>query len=184
MAMPNAGSDALFEVIETAARDRECELDDEIRRLDNMKEDDLEELRRKRLEQMKSSHANRQKKLAQGFGEYELIEERDFFKVAKESEYMVVHFYRPATWRCEILDNHLKIIAKRHYDTRFVKLDAEKSQYLAEKLHIWCLPSMVLCKNGKTDHTIVGFSEFQNGDEAKVEDVEELLSKYGVIHLD
>merc|ERR1719486_189135 len=146
--------------------------------------DDLEELRRKRLEQMKSKHAEKQKKLAAGHGEYTMIEERDFFDVAKKSEYMVVHFWREETWRCEIMDKHLRQLAQKHWGTRFVKINAEKSPYLSERLHIWCLPSLVLCKQGKTDHTIVGFSEFVSGDEATTEEMEALLGKWGVLHSD
>ena len=67
----------------------EAELDAEIARLDALKEDDLEELRRKRLEKMKSNQADKMKKLAIGHGEYTMIEEKEFFDVAKKSEKMV-----------------------------------------------------------------------------------------------
>uniref|UniRef100_A0A7S3M0F6 Thioredoxin domain-containing protein n=1 Tax=Spumella elongata TaxID=89044 RepID=A0A7S3M0F6_9STRA len=132
---------------------------------------------------MKSTHADKQKKLAQGHGEYEMIDEKDFFNVCKKSEYIVVHFWRESTWRCEVMDKHIKQLCLKHWGTRFVKINAEKSPYLTERLHIWCLPSLVLCKAGKTEHTVVGFSEFKSGDEASTEEVEELLAKYGVISL-
>jgi len=177
-------ADALAEVVVEAAKEREADLDAEISRLDNLKEDDLEELRRKRLEQMKKTHNDRRSKLAVGHGEYTLIDEKDFFTVSKQSQYIVAHFWRPSTWRCEVMDKHLRQLCQKHWGTRFIKIDAEKSQFLSERLHIWCLPSLVLCKNGKTDHTIVGFSEFQRGDEATTEEVEELLAKWGVITAD
>merc|ERR1712224_1183869 len=69
-----------------AALDREAALDAEIERLDALKEDDLEELRRKRLEQMKSVASARQKKLASGHGSYDMIDEKDFFDCAKKSD--------------------------------------------------------------------------------------------------
>merc|ERR1719235_2706308 len=146
-----------------------------------MKEDDIEEVRRKRLEQMKATHRKRQQKLADGHGSYELIDEKDFFDVAKKSEFIVVHFFRPSTWRCEILDKHLKQLAVKHWGTRFVKLDAEKSRYLAERLRIWCMPSLVLCKHGKTEHTISGFDEFGGEDDFPTERLEHVLAQYGVI---
>jgi len=177
-------ADALAGIVVETAKEREAELDAEISRLDNLKEDDLEELRRKRLEQMKKSHTDRRAKLAIGHGEYTLIDEKEFFTVAKQSKYIVAHFYRKDTWRCEVMDKHLRQLCQKHWGTRFVKLDAEKSQFLSERLHIWCLPSIVLCKDGKTDHTIVGFSEFQTGDEATTEEVEELLARWGVITRD
>lgn len=177
-------ADAIAEVAIQAAKEAEAEVDDELKRLDALKEDDLEELRRKRLEKMKDNHAQRQKKLAAGHGEYDMVEEKDFFAVAKKSDFLVVHFWRESAWRCEIYDKHLRQLAQKHWGTRFVKINAEKAHYLSEKLHIWCLPSLVLCKYGKTDHTVVGFGEFAAGEEATTEDVEELLAKYEVIKVD
>eukprot|EP00913_Durusdinium_trenchii_P002026 g1872.t1 len=160
--------------------------------LDN---DDLEELRRKRLEKMKSNHADKMKKLASGHGEYTMIDEKelcihsdvrsiDFFDVAKKSERMVVHFWRESTWRCEIMDKHLRQLCQKHWGTRFVKINAEKAPYLSERLHIWCLPSLVLCVDRDTEHTVVGFSEFKSGDEVTTEELEETLAKWGVIKYD
>merc|ERR1712039_778047 len=167
-----------------AAKDTETHLDEEIKRLDALKDDDLEELRRKRLEQMQKTHTDRKAKLAVGHGEYQMIDEKEFFDVAKQSDLIVAHFWRESTWRCEIMDKHIRAICQKHWGCRFVKINAEKSPWLSERLHIWCLPSLVLCKKGKTDHTIVGFSEFQRGDEATTEDVEELLAKWGMITLE
>lgn len=175
---------ALSHVLTRAAEEQEADLDAEIERLDALKEDDLEELRRKRLEAMKSAHAAKQKKLAVGHGEYTMIEEKEFFDAAKKSDKMVVHFWRPSAVRSEIMDKHLRQLAQKHWKTRFVKINAEKSPYLAEKLHIWCLPSLVLCKDGKTEHTVVGFSEFQSGEEVTTQEIEETIAKWGVIEYD
>merc|ERR1719482_42738 len=167
-----------------AALDTEAELDEKLKKMDAMKEDDIEEIRRKRLEQVKSTHSRKQQAMTQGHGTYDVIDEKDFFDVAKKSEYIVVHFYRPSTWRCEIVDRHLKQLAVKHWGTRFVKIDAEKSRYLVERLRIWCLPSLVLCKGGKTEKTISGFDEFGGGDEFTTEMMEKTLAAYGVIEKD
>eukprot|EP00746_Dinoflagellata_sp_MGD_P160601 gnl/MRDRNA2_/MRDRNA2_87445_c0_seq1.p1 gnl/MRDRNA2_/MRDRNA2_87445_c0~~gnl/MRDRNA2_/MRDRNA2_87445_c0_seq1.p1 ORF type:complete len:213 (-),score=57.46 gnl/MRDRNA2_/MRDRNA2_87445_c0_seq1:234-794(-) len=164
-----------------AAEDTEADLDQKLKDMDAMKQDDIEEIRRKRLEQMKSTYSRKNKMLAQGHGEYSLIDEKDFFDAAKKSDYIVVHFYRPSTWRCEILDRHMKQLAVKHWGTRFVKIDAEKSRYLVERLRIWCMPSLVLCKHGKTEKTIAGFDEFGGGDEFTTEMMEKVLAEYGVI---
>ena len=167
-----------------AAADVEAELDNEIERLDALEVDDLVELRRKRLEQMKDDSRRRSAALAAGHGEYMMIEEKDFFKVTKESNLIVAHFWRPSTWRCEIFDKHIRALVGKHWKTRFVKLNAEQCPYLTERLHIWCLPSLVLCKDGKTDHTVVGFSEFRKGDDVQEQEFEELLAKWGMVELD
>ena len=78
---------------------------------------------------------------------------------------MVCHFYRGATWRCQVIDRHLGDLAPAHPETRFVKIDAEKSPYLVEKLGVVVLPSVLCIKNGKVVHTIVGFDEFGGADE-------------------
>merc|ERR1711933_366903 len=100
---------------------------------------DLEELRRKRLEKMKGDAARKQTKLAAGHGSYEMVDEKDFFKVAKESEYMVVHFWRESAWRCEVIDKHLRQLCQKHWGTRFIKINAEKAPFLTERFHIWML---------------------------------------------
>lgn len=46
-------------------------------------------------------------------------------------------------------------LAKRHIETRFVKIHAEKSPFLAEKLKIVVLPTLALIKNAKIDDYVV-----------------------------
>lgn len=53
------------------------------------------------------------------------------------------------------MDKHTSILAKQHLETRFVKIHAEKSPYLAEKLRIVVLPSLALIKNAKVDDYVV-----------------------------
>jgi len=67
----------------------------------------------------------------QGHGEYiELPEEKSFFDVAKKSNNMICHFYREATFRCKIVDKHLKLLAPKHVEAMFCKIDAEKCPFL------------------------------------------------------
>jgi len=164
-----------------AAADMEDQLDAEIERLENLKKDDLEELRRKRLEEMKNEHKRKSEMAQVGHGTYEeVMGEKEFFQEAKKSDKVVVHFYRPSAWRCEIVDKHLKALAVKHWGTRFIKINAEKAPYLAEKLHIWMLPSIVLVKGGKTEHTIVGLDEMGGEEDFPTEALEEVLVKWGV----
>jgi thioredoxin-like negative regulator of GroEL len=82
----------------------------------------------------------------QGHGSYDEIEERDFFQHAHRSSRIVLHFCRPQTERCALLDKHLHALAERHCETRFVKLNAEKAPFLAARLKIKMLPTLVLFK--------------------------------------
>lgn len=116
-----------------------------------------------------------------GHGEYsEIPTEKEFFSVVKASERVVCHFYRD-NWPCKVMDKHISILAKQHVETRFVKINAEKSPYLAEKLRIVVLPTLALIKNAKVDNYVVGFDELGGTDEFSTEELEERLAKADVI---
>jgi hypothetical protein len=72
-----------------------------------------------------------------GHGEYNEIggsgNEKEFFDAAKASARMVCHFYRKGSPICEIMDMHMNKLAKQHTGTRFVKINAETSPFLAER---------------------------------------------------
>ena len=175
--------DVLTHTLIQAMENKEAELDEEINRLDNIGEDDLEELRRKRLDQLKAN-TKKSKDLSElGHGEYsDLGNEKEFFEAAKKSKHLVCHFYRPSTWRCSIIDKHLDTLARRHIDCRFVKINIEKSPFLAEKLRVVMLPTIMLINNGKTDHSIIGFDEMGSKDDFETDDLETVLHNWGVIH--
>lgn len=160
----------------------EEKLDSELERLDKMDEDDLENIRRKRIEQMKQAQKMKQKWAVQGHGSYETItDEKEFFKRVKGSKRVVVHFSRSTTWRCEIIDKHINKLVAKHMETKFVKVDAEKSPYLVEKLHIWMLPTLVIINDGRTDHSIVGFDEYGGNDDFTTHTFEQVLLAHGAV---
>ncbi|XP_059647859.1 thioredoxin domain-containing protein 9 homolog [Cornus florida] len=159
----------------------EDKIDDEIAALDRLDDDDLEALRERRLQQMKKMAEKRSRWIALGHGDYsEIPAEKEFFSVVKASERVVCHFYRE-NWPCKVMDKHLSILAKQHIETRFVKINAEKSPFLAEKLKIIVLPTLALIKNAKVDDYVVGFDELGATDEFSTEELEERLAKAQVI---
>lgn len=173
------------EVIEkqvlTVARAVEDKIDDEIAALERLDADDIEVLRERRLQQMKKIAENRSRWISLGHSEYsELLSEKDFFAAVKASERVVCHFYRE-NWPCKVMDKHLSLLAKQHIETRFVKINAEKSPFLAEKLKIIVLPTLALIKNAKVDDYVVGFDELGGTDEFSTEELEERLAKAKVI---
>ncbi|ESW15079.1 hypothetical protein PHAVU_007G042300 [Phaseolus vulgaris] len=173
------------EVIEqqvlTVARAFEDKIDDEIAALDRLDPDDIEAIRERRLQQMKKMAENRSRWISLGHSEYsEIPSEKDFFSVVKASERVVCHFYRE-NWPCKVMDKHLNLLAQQHIETRFVKINAEKSPFLAEKLKIIVLPTLALIKNAKVDDYVVGFDELGGTDDFKTEELEERLAKAQVI---
>ncbi|KAF5937567.1 hypothetical protein HYC85_025073 [Camellia sinensis] len=79
------------------------------------------------------------------------------------------------------MDKHLSILAKQHIMTCFVKIHAEKSPFLAEKLKIVVLPTLAFVNSAKVDDYVVGFNELGGTDEFSIEKLEERLAKAQVI---
>ncbi|KAF6142405.1 hypothetical protein GIB67_033832 [Kingdonia uniflora] len=91
---------------------------------------------------------------------------------------------RPQFLKIEVVDKHLVLLAKQHIETRFIKINAEKSPFLAEKLKIVVLPTLALIKNAKVDDYVVGFNELGGTDGFTTEELEERLAKAQVLLLE
>ncbi|XP_023333000.1 thioredoxin domain-containing protein 9-like [Eurytemora carolleeae] len=165
-----------------AARVMEEQVDDEIKNLEKLDEDDLEAIKRRRLEAMKNMQKKKAEWMQQGHGEYsEIPEEKEFFNITKNSQNVVCHFYREETFRCKILDKHLNILAKKHLETKFCKINAEKCPFLCDRLKIKVIPTVILIKDAQTRGYVVGFSELGNTDEFSTEMLEWRIAQNEVI---
>ncbi|XP_053240150.1 thioredoxin domain-containing protein 9 [Podarcis raffonei] len=161
----------------------EEQLDAEIKKLDNVDDDELEILKQRRLEGLKKAQQQKQEWLSNGHGEYvEIPSERDFFEQVKRSNKVVCHFYRDTSFRCLIIDKHLTVLAKKHIETRFIKLNAEKAPFLCERLHIKVIPTLALVKDGKTQDYVVGFTDLGNTDDFTTETLEWRLGCADIIN--
>ncbi|KAI3803742.1 hypothetical protein L1987_31904 [Smallanthus sonchifolius] len=179
--MENKVQEIIEKQVLTVAKAVEDKIDDEIAALDKLDLDDIEVLRERRLQQMKKMAEKRNRWISLGHGEYsEIFSEKDFFTIVKASDRVVCHFYRE-NWPCKVVDKHLGILAKQHIETRFIKIQAEKSPFLAEKLKIVVLPTIALIKNAKVDDYVVGFNELGGTDEFSTEELEERLARAQVI---
>eukprot|EP00918_Siedleckia_nematoides_P052765 GHVU01115245.1.p1 GENE.GHVU01115245.1~~GHVU01115245.1.p1 ORF type:complete len:216 (-),score=39.10 GHVU01115245.1:257-904(-) len=175
------------QVIETqliqAAQMVEDQLDAEIGRLDHMDETEMEQVRQRRIQQMKKAHDQKQEYLQQGHGQYEEIaDEPEFFATCKKSKKVVCHFYRDSTFRCQIVDKHIALLAPKHLETKFVKINAEKVPFLVERLRIKVLPTICLAKDGKTVDYVVGFDDLGGTDEFPTEMLEWRIAQAAVIN--
>merc|ERR1711977_207539 len=142
---------------------------------------DLEAVRRKRIAQMQKDSKLKAELKKIGHMQYEEIaDEKEFFAAAKKSEMMVCHFYRGATWRCEIVDKHLKALAPKCFKTRFVKINAEKCPFLVERLKVFMLPTMACVIKGQVAEYIVGFDDMGGDDDFPTEALAQRLSQIGV----
>jgi hypothetical protein len=165
------------------ARAAEDAVDDEMHRLDKMGGDDLEELRRKRLESMQTAHAARKSYLERGHGVVnDLDDERAFFDKMKGEDKMIVHFYRPSSWPCEVMAKHLEVVAQKHVETLVCRINAEKSPFLTERLKIWMLPTLCLVRNTQVTDYIVGFDDVGGSDDFPTEHLRLVLASKGLIN--
>ncbi|CAH1423922.1 unnamed protein product [Lactuca virosa] len=161
--MENRVQEIIEQQVLSVAKAVEDKIDDEIAALEKLDLDDIEVLRDRRLQQMKKMAEKRSRWISLGHGDYsEIFSEKDFFSIVKASDRVVCHFYRE-NWPCKVVDKHLGILAKQHIETRFIKIQAEKSPFLAEKLKI------------------VGFDELGGSDDFSTEELEERLGKGEVI---
>ncbi|KAM6986573.1 thioredoxin domain-containing protein 9 [Aplochiton taeniatus] len=174
---------ALEQQILQSARMVEEQLDAELGKMERMDDDDLEKLKERRLEALKKAQKQKQEWLSKGHGEYrEIPSEKDFFGEVKESKNVVCHFYKDSTFRCKIIDKHLAILAKKHIETKFIKLNVEKAPFLTERLRIKVIPTLALVKDGKTKDYIVGFTDLGNTDEFSTEMLEWRLGCTDIIN--
>ena len=81
----------------------------------------------------------------------------------------------------QIVDKHLGILAKKHLEAKFVKINAEKCPFLTERLRIKVIPTIMLVKESKTRDYIVGFTDLGNHDEFSTEMMEWRIATAGLI---
>ncbi|KAK4360531.1 hypothetical protein RND71_019483 [Anisodus tanguticus] len=113
--------------------------------LDELMDDpELEKLHADRIAALKKEAEKRQALKRQGHGEYREISGGDFLGEVTGSEKVICHFYHQEFYRCKIMDKHLKSLAPKHVDTKFLKLDAENAPFFVTKLGIKTLPCVIL----------------------------------------
>ncbi|KAK9794330.1 hypothetical protein WJX73_000880 [Symbiochloris irregularis] len=175
---------AIHDQVLSAARAAEDQLDSQLHALNKLDEDDMEEMRRKRLEQMKIIAKKKQEWMNKGHGEYREIDgEKNFFSEMKGEARLVCHFFRN-NWPCKVIDRHLETLAKTHLETKFIRIHAEKSPFLVERLKIWMLPTLALIKNEKTVDYVVGFDDLGGKDDFSTNDLAMRLCAAGVLSED
>ncbi|GLT82743.1 hypothetical protein SLE2022_010940 [Rubroshorea leprosula] len=120
--------------------------------LDELTDDpELAKLHADRIAALKKEAEKREALKRQGHGECREISEGDFLGE-----------------RCKIMDKHLKALAPKHPDTKFIKLDAENAPFFVAKLAVKTLPCVI-------------FSDLGGKDDFTTETLEVLLLKNGVI---
>ena len=82
---------------------------------------------------------------------------------------------------CQVVNRHLSLLCTKHLGTRFVRINAEKSPFLAEKLSIIILPSICMVIKGKIKDWIMGFDDLGGTADFTTETLEWRLGVSGVL---
>ncbi|KAH9605595.1 hypothetical protein KSS87_004281 [Heliosperma pusillum] len=84
--------------------------------------------------------------------------------------------------RCQrIMDKHLKALAPKHGETKFIKVDAENAPFFVTKLGIKTLPCVILFRKGIASDRLVGFEDLGAKDDFSTITLENLLIKKGIL---
>lgn len=150
--------------------------------LDELMDDpELEKLHADRIAALKKEAEKRQVLQMKGHGEYREVGEGDFLGEVTGSEKVICHFYHKEFYRCKIMDKHLKALAPKHIDTKFIKLDAENAPFFVTKLGVKTLPCVVLFRKGIAVDRLVGFQDLGGKDDFTTKTLEVTLIKKGII---
>jgi len=179
---------------EEDGKQREAELaqtieDDELAELerqvmgDELDDDkaELEKLQHRRKAELKREWKKKQIDMSAGSGRYEEMDERELLKMASKGGQIVVHFYASGIDLGKIMDEHLRRIAPRHTEARFVKLDARKSPFLVAHWKVRTLPTLACIVNGYLADKIIGFDELGGKEDFPTVALVRRLAKSGVI---
>ncbi|CAI9110832.1 OLC1v1010921C1 [Oldenlandia corymbosa var. corymbosa] len=150
--------------------------------LDELMDDpELERLHADRIAALKKEAEKRQELKRHGHGEYREITEGDFLGEVTGTDKAICHFYHREFYRCKIMDKHLKSLAPKHVETKFIKLDAENAPFFVAKLAIKTLPCVIFFRNGIAVDRLVGFQDLGAKDDFSTRTLEALLLKKGII---
>lgn len=144
-------------------RKPDADSDDEdalIAELENEDDGAFAALREKRLEQLHAemSRAKALKTSSPGHGSYqEIKDEKQLMDITTSTKLCVVHFMKPDFTRCRVMDDKLRVLAEKHFDTRFVSINVDNAPFLVVKLNIKVLPCVIAFKDGVSADRIIGF---------------------------
>eukprot|EP01012_Entosiphon_sulcatum_P062434 TRINITY_DN8876_c0_g1_i1.p1 TRINITY_DN8876_c0_g1~~TRINITY_DN8876_c0_g1_i1.p1 ORF type:complete len:225 (-),score=62.90 TRINITY_DN8876_c0_g1_i1:57-731(-) len=137
----------------------------------------LDQLRERRMAELKRQAVEREEFRRLGHGEYSEITEQEFLNSVTKSNLCACHFYHRNFERCKILDKHLYEIAPQMLNIRFIRLNAEKAPFFVQKLSVRVLPSLIFFKDGVAVDRLLGFEGLPGKDEFETDTLVERIKK-------
>ncbi|MCO5579014.1 hypothetical protein L7F22_032865 [Adiantum nelumboides] len=159
----------------SASMHQEVDLDD------LMNDPELESLHAERIAALKQETEKRQALEKKGHGDYRDVGEADFLAEVTGSDKVVCHFYHHEFVRCKIIDKHLKVLAPKYFDTKFIRVDAENAPFFVAKLAIKTLPCVLLFRDGVAFDRLVGFQDLGGADDFSTSTLENWFLRKAVL---
>lgn len=161
---------------------KENDIDDQYNKLNKKTKGELEELREKRLDQLKRKADQRERWLSQSHGSMISIkDDKEFFSIVKSSKFVICLFYSRNNKFCTMLQEHLTLLARQHMECKFTQIEAEHAPFLIENLGLWMMPTIVLAKNYKVDRKLIGLDWVSPNGKLETETLEQKLFEYGFL---
>ncbi|KAL7753051.1 hypothetical protein RI367_001503 [Sorochytrium milnesiophthora] len=162
-------------------------LDDEDELFDQLEREaedsaQYDQFREQRMQQLKQEYQRVHDMQQSQHGTYTQIrDEKELLDLTTKTHRCIVHFFHKDFRRCQIMDQHLESLVKRHFATRFVKVNVEDVPFLVTRLHIQVLPCVLSFVDGVTKDRLIGFEELGNADDFRTITLERRLVKAGVL---
>lgn len=86
------------------------------------------------MRQIRSQHQQKIENLGKGHGQYREITQDEFIQEITSSMIVICHFFHRDFQKCEIMNLHLSKLAQRHIESKFVRINAEKTPFFVEKV--------------------------------------------------
>ncbi|KAJ3100583.1 hypothetical protein HDU96_010289 [Phlyctochytrium bullatum] len=170
----------------TPEPDLEIDEDELLKELEQDDDAEMSRFREKRMAELRAELRKAQEIASNTHhGSYEDIDsEKEILKITTSTDKCVVHFYHKEFRRCQIVHKHLDPLARKHFRTRFVRIDVEKAPFLVEKLKVQILPCVIAFIKGVSVDRIVGFDELGGSDNFSTTLFEKRLAMSKVISLE
>lgn len=151
-----AAVDAKIDALDAALRDGESNA---------ANSDDLTALRARRLAQLRADADARAQWEHQGHGSlHHARSDKEFFDAARGCARVVACFARASSRPCDAMERLLTQLAPRHLEAKFVRVDAERCPFLADRMRVTVLPTLAVLVDGKAEGYQVGFDGLPGGD--------------------
>ncbi|EED18450.1 NTP binding protein, putative [Talaromyces stipitatus ATCC 10500] len=120
-----------------------------------------------------------------------LVDDRAVLDLTTNNERCIVHFSHTDFARCTVMDEHLRLLAPRHHEVRFARIDVRNCPFVVEKLNIRVLPCVIGFVDGNGKERIIGFEGLvsigksalrgKGADNFRTTDLEKRLVQAGIL---